>query len=227
MDRTARRGRHGTARYAMLVLPPWHTPPRATDSVAWLLANGADPHRQKDDSWRDTVLHYAAAGGSLDCVKILLAFGSDPRAKNFAGLMPRDYAASNNHLHVVEHLDMVMRALGDANGLTPTGINKIPTVPPNQLRASDVFYNAEASKQQPRRSSTSGGPIGMTGAVSVAHTSRNCSQRPPARQPCAASSAPSAVAAGRASAPPAPSAPAATSASGSSAFSRLCSGPST
>lgn len=145
--------------------------------MAWLLASGADPHRQKDDSWRDSVLHYAAAGGSLDCVKILLAFGSDPRTKNFAGLAPRDYAASNNHLHIVEHLDMVMRALGDANGLTPTTINKIPTVPPNQLRASDVFYNAEASKQQPRRSSTSGGPIGAHHSQHVPQCCHYCMNR--------------------------------------------------
>lgn len=77
------------------------------------------------------------------------------------GLTPRDYAVSNNHLHVAEHLDSVMRALGDANGLTPTGINKFPTVAPNQLRSSDVFYNAQASKQQPRRSSTSGAAPGI------------------------------------------------------------------
>lgn len=55
--------------------------------MAWLLAHGANLHLHKEDSWRDTVLHYAAAAGSLDCCKILLAFGSDPRAKNFAGVM--------------------------------------------------------------------------------------------------------------------------------------------
>ncbi len=61
--------------------------PNNTDAVAWLLAHGANLHLHKEDSWRDTVLHYAAAAGSLDCCKILLAFGSDPRAKNFAGVL--------------------------------------------------------------------------------------------------------------------------------------------
>lgn len=67
------------------------------DAAAWLLANGADVHAQKNDEWLDTTLHYAAANGNLRCVQILLDRGANPCARNFAGLRPSHYAQVNNH----------------------------------------------------------------------------------------------------------------------------------
>lgn len=39
----------------------------------------------KEDGWNNGILHYAAASGSKEAVQVLLDFGADPLAKNFAG----------------------------------------------------------------------------------------------------------------------------------------------
>lgn len=59
--------------------------PATTDAAIWLVTHGASTNLQKQDGWQDTVLHYAASKGHIDMVDTLLAFGSDPAAKNCAG----------------------------------------------------------------------------------------------------------------------------------------------
>jgi ankyrin repeat protein len=56
-----------------------------TDAAVWLCAHGADVRAQKQDDWGDTAMHYAAAKGHWDMADLLLAFGVDPAAINFAG----------------------------------------------------------------------------------------------------------------------------------------------
>lgn len=55
---------------------------RMPEAVAWLIANGADVNAATDSTslafGRRTPLMYAAASGSLDMIKALLAAGSDP-----------------------------------------------------------------------------------------------------------------------------------------------------
>lgn len=65
---------------------PQHTawlPP--SEAIAWLCHHGANVAAQKEDGWGDTALHYAAARGSMRSVRVLLAYGADPRATNYAG----------------------------------------------------------------------------------------------------------------------------------------------
>ena len=59
--------------------------PDLAGAVAWLCSHGANVAALKDDNWRDTALHYAAASGSLEACNVLLAYGADAGAVNFAG----------------------------------------------------------------------------------------------------------------------------------------------
>jgi ankyrin repeat protein len=56
-----------------------------TEAATWLCARGASVHAQKNDGWHDTALHYAASKNHMAVAKLLLAFGADPAALNFAG----------------------------------------------------------------------------------------------------------------------------------------------
>jgi hypothetical protein len=73
-------------------------------AVAWLLHKGASVASLKDDGWVDSVLHYAAAAGSLKVVQALLAFGANARAVNALGRTPADAAADAGHLLVANYL---------------------------------------------------------------------------------------------------------------------------
>lgn len=57
----------------------------AADAATWLCVHGAAISAQKRDGWGETALHYAAAKGHPDIVDLLLTFGADPAATNFAG----------------------------------------------------------------------------------------------------------------------------------------------
>ncbi len=106
-----------------------------------LLHTGANIHAMKNDHWNDTALHYAAASGNVRCCEILVANGASFRAKNFAGLTPRDYAFGNNHYDVVKYLDNLKR----------NAINQEPSllIENKDLRAGQIFYNAQAVKRAP------------------------------------------------------------------------------
>jgi hypothetical protein len=56
-----------------------------TEAATWLCAHGASVHAQKNDGWHDTALHYAASKGHMAVAELLLAFGADAAALNFAG----------------------------------------------------------------------------------------------------------------------------------------------
>lgn len=109
-------------------------------TVEWLLQHGANIHAVKNDNWKDTALHYAAASGNVRCCELLVAHGADFRAKNFAGLTPRDYAFGNNHYDAVRYLDNLKRSMP----------NQQPSlmVPDDKLRPGQVFYNAQAVQRK-------------------------------------------------------------------------------
>ncbi|KAL4547939.1 hypothetical protein Ndes2526B_g07156 [Nannochloris sp. 'desiccata'] len=82
-------------------------------AVLWLCRHGADVSAIKEDGWKDTPLHYAAAQGCLESVQVLLAYGACPSARNFADQTPQDLATANGHgavrqlLNVQELLEAV------------------------------------------------------------------------------------------------------------------------
>lgn len=72
-------------------------------ALLWLCQHGADVTALKDDGWKDTALHYAAARGHMHCCQVLLAFGAQLDAVNYAGtvaaaaegLPPQPFACSD------------------------------------------------------------------------------------------------------------------------------------
>jgi cytohesin len=73
------------------------------------------------DNERNTPLHYAAGGGHLEVVKLLLADGADVAAKDYGGAMPLHYAAYGGHMDVAELLLANKADINakDLNGQTP------------------------------------------------------------------------------------------------------------
>ncbi|KAJ3318202.1 hypothetical protein HDV06_000745, partial [Boothiomyces sp. JEL0866] len=69
-------------------------------AVEWLLKNGADHSLVKNDEWRDTALHYAAAKNHPEVVKLLLQYGAQ-QVKNFAGQTPVDLAKEQSNSKVL------------------------------------------------------------------------------------------------------------------------------
>ncbi len=61
-------------------------------ALAWLLQHGASLAAHKQDGWRDSALHYAASMGHLEAVKVLLAYGADATAVNYADQTPAQLA---------------------------------------------------------------------------------------------------------------------------------------
>jgi cellulose synthase/poly-beta-1,6-N-acetylglucosamine synthase-like glycosyltransferase len=59
---------------------------------------------RKEDDWNDTALHYAASQGCLQSVQVVLAFGADLTARNFAGRTAADLAAAHNFSNIVQFL---------------------------------------------------------------------------------------------------------------------------
>jgi ankyrin repeat protein len=65
--------------------------------TTWLVENGADVTAIKEDDWKDTVLHYAAANGHSECVEVLLSVGANPTETNFEGATPADLARKGGY----------------------------------------------------------------------------------------------------------------------------------
>jgi hypothetical protein len=73
-------------------------------AALWLCQAGADVTALKEDGWKDTALHYAAARGHTEVCKVLLAFGAPVEAQNYAGLTPAQTAARSGHTRLSELL---------------------------------------------------------------------------------------------------------------------------
>lgn len=86
------------------------------DSVAWLLAHGADP--ELDDKWGTTALGIAARDGNREIVEILLEAGADPMKQGEYGT-PILTAARHCHADVV-------RLLQSKGAALPTGFTADP-----------------------------------------------------------------------------------------------------
>jgi hypothetical protein len=71
-------------------------------SLLWLLQHGADIKAYKADGWRDSALHYAACSGDELSCEVLLAYGADAAARNFAG---RPVSASSYGIIVSQYSD--------------------------------------------------------------------------------------------------------------------------
>uniref|UniRef100_A0A8B9C696 Ankyrin repeat domain 44 n=1 Tax=Anser brachyrhynchus TaxID=132585 RepID=A0A8B9C696_9AVES len=56
------------------------------------------------DSFGRTCLHAAAAGGNVECIKLLQSSGADFNKKDKCGRTPLHYAAANCHFHCIETL---------------------------------------------------------------------------------------------------------------------------
>ena len=78
-------------------------------AALWLCQNGADVHAMKTDSWNDSVLHYAASQGSMECVQVLLAYGADPTVVNFAGHSPAKVASDAGHDDIAKYLNLLTK----------------------------------------------------------------------------------------------------------------------
>jgi hypothetical protein len=105
-------------------------------AVLWLLQHGASLTTLKDDGWRDSVLHYAAAKGHMGIVQALLAYGAPPNVRNAANKLPADVAHDNGHVEVQEYLLLV------AVGNTP-----IPTREEVDARVQELAAEAAAQNQ--------------------------------------------------------------------------------
>lgn len=69
-------------------------------AALWLLQRGAHVAARKQDGWHDSALHYAAARGSVDTCKALLAYGADASVVNYAGKSAAAVAAKSRHAQV-------------------------------------------------------------------------------------------------------------------------------
>jgi ankyrin repeat protein len=63
-----------------------------TDTLQTLLENGADPNAT--DLLGNTALHYASAWGNLKALRILVAAGAEPMAKNIYSWTPVSYSCT-------------------------------------------------------------------------------------------------------------------------------------
>lgn len=72
--------------------------------VALLLERGADVEAASRNPMRVRPLHAAAAGHSLEIVRLLLAAGADPNVRQQAGFTPLQAAALHGDLEMVEVL---------------------------------------------------------------------------------------------------------------------------
>ncbi len=70
----------------------------------WVYRDGTEAHWDKRTIRGITPLHLAAASGSLELAKVLLAAGADPKAKDSEGQTPRDAAIAHGHPELADAL---------------------------------------------------------------------------------------------------------------------------
>ena len=106
--------------------------------VRLLLARGADPNApgRAGSTW--TPLHWAARGGAVELVDLLVGAGAELEAQDVAGETPLFFAAQAGCLEVVERLLAAGARPRHANheGVTPFGIAK-KTTTPDRTSAAD------------------------------------------------------------------------------------------
>lgn len=78
------------------------------------------------DSKKNTSLHYAAWGGSLECVKFLVeTCKMNPAAKNLEGMTAVQFASAGNHALIVAYLSSVSNQGEDNNISSESGYNSL------------------------------------------------------------------------------------------------------
>ena len=70
--------------------------------VKELLAAGVDVNAPEGDNYP---LHWAAVGGDLNTVKLLLEHGADPSVRDSAGRTPAMDAPRNDHKELADYLE--------------------------------------------------------------------------------------------------------------------------
>ncbi len=84
-------------------------------AVLWLLQNGADVEKVKEDGWKNTAMHYAASRGNQErhqeVVRVLFAYGARLDRENFAGETAAQTAANMGH----RLISRLMNDLGAGN----------------------------------------------------------------------------------------------------------------
>lgn len=76
-----------------------------TEVVRVLLRNKSVLVNARDDQ-SETALHHAAARGSMEVARLLLAHGADPRLKDAAGRTPAAVAAEQGHAKLGDFLEL-------------------------------------------------------------------------------------------------------------------------
>ena len=83
-------------------------------AVLWLVQNGANVGKVKEDGWKYTALHYAACKGHEEIVKILVAYGAEIGLENFLGETAAQVASNMGHRKVSMYLELILK--GGADG---------------------------------------------------------------------------------------------------------------
>lgn len=115
-------------------------------AVLWLLQNGADVEKVKEDGWKNTALHYAASRGNQErhqeVVRVLFAYGARLDRKNFAGETAAQTAANMGHR-------MMLRLLNELEAGLLSSSSSFPSFPSHSSagRAPSGTANPEEDGQ--------------------------------------------------------------------------------
>jgi cellulose synthase/poly-beta-1,6-N-acetylglucosamine synthase-like glycosyltransferase len=119
-------------------------------AVLWLLQNGANVSKVKEDGWKNTALHYAASRGNQEghqeIIRVLFAFGARLDLENFAGETAAQVAANMGHR-------LVSRLLKDLEGGHSSHSSSFPSRPSSSVEkatatGAEVEQGAERSRVQ-------------------------------------------------------------------------------
>lgn len=88
------------------------------------LKGGDDVNERDLDCGGRTAIHWAATRGHVECCRLLIANGADPKIQSFAGWTPLHFAAECGHLSCIRYLltTDVQAGQRDKSGDTAFGI---------------------------------------------------------------------------------------------------------